>query len=148
MAPEHDIHRIVRGSFERVVCDAVRRYQSCLTCFPVYGVTLVIDDARGRINEKCVACLVAYRTTALAYKWNTETKKFQLTRGYRNTVLSGELKIVKGKNIKIFFSPILTQAQKVKAYLIKGARQLPGYDEWPNPQLGWGALCLEDSLPL
>ncbi len=38
--------------------------------------------------------------------------------------------------------------QKVKAYLIKGARQLPGYDMWPNPQLGWGALCLEDSLPL
>ncbi|MDD3412963.1 MAG: S8 family serine peptidase [Lachnospiraceae bacterium] len=37
---------------------------------------------------------------------------------------------------------------KVKAYLIKGARQLPGYEMWPNPQLGWGALCVKDSLPL
>lgn len=26
--------------------------------------------------------------------------------------------------------------EKLKAYLIRGARQLPGYDVWPNPQLG------------
>lgn len=26
--------------------------------------------------------------------------------------------------------------EKVKAYLIRGARQLPGYDQWPNPQVG------------
>ena len=38
--------------------------------------------------------------------------------------------------------------EKVKAYLIKGARRLRGFDVWPNPQLGWGALCLEASLPL
>ena len=37
--------------------------------------------------------------------------------------------------------------EKVKAYFIKGARRLRGYEEWPNPQLGWGALCLEESLP-
>ena len=38
--------------------------------------------------------------------------------------------------------------EKVKAYLIKGARHLPGYETWPNPQLGWGTLCLRDSLPV
>ncbi|MCI8515686.1 MAG: S8 family peptidase [Hungatella sp.] len=38
--------------------------------------------------------------------------------------------------------------EKVKAYLIRGARQLPGYEAWPNPQLGWGALCVRDSLPV
>ena len=37
--------------------------------------------------------------------------------------------------------------QKVKAYLRKGARQLPGFDHWPNPQMGYGALCVRDSLP-
>lgn len=37
--------------------------------------------------------------------------------------------------------------EKVKAYLHAGARQLPGYDIWPNDQVGWGALCLESSLP-
>ncbi len=38
--------------------------------------------------------------------------------------------------------------EKLKAYLIRGARQLPGYDAWPNPQLGWGVLCVRDSLPV
>lgn len=38
--------------------------------------------------------------------------------------------------------------EKVKAYMIRGARQLPGFGQWPNPQLGWGALCLRDSLPV
>lgn len=38
--------------------------------------------------------------------------------------------------------------EKVKAYLIKGAKRLRGFETWPNPQLGWGALCLEDSLPI
>ena len=28
--------------------------------------------------------------------------------------------------------------EKVKAYLHAGARQLPGYDIWPNDQVGWG----------
>ena len=37
--------------------------------------------------------------------------------------------------------------EKVKAYLRRGARQLPGYSEWPNAQLGYGALCVRDSLP-
>ncbi|MDE7063470.1 MAG: S8 family serine peptidase, partial [Lachnospiraceae bacterium] len=37
--------------------------------------------------------------------------------------------------------------EKMKAYLIRGARQLPALPEYPNPQLGWGALCLRDSLP-
>lgn len=38
--------------------------------------------------------------------------------------------------------------EKVKAYLANGARHLPGYQEWPNPQLGYGALCVRDSLPV
>lgn len=38
--------------------------------------------------------------------------------------------------------------EKLKAYFIRGARKLPGYDTWPNPQLGWGALCVRDSLPV
>lgn len=37
--------------------------------------------------------------------------------------------------------------EKIKAYLIKGARQLDSYDEWPNTSAGWGALCLKDSFP-
>ena len=36
--------------------------------------------------------------------------------------------------------------EKVKAYLIKGARALPGENEIPNPRTGWGALCVRESF--
>lgn len=37
--------------------------------------------------------------------------------------------------------------EKVKAYLRRGAKPLPGFAEYPNPQVGYGALCVADSLP-
>lgn len=37
--------------------------------------------------------------------------------------------------------------EKVKAYLLRGARQLPGVYETPNEITGWGALCVADSIP-
>ena len=58
-----------------------------------------------------------------------------------SAALMMEWGIVKGNDRYLY-------GEKVKAYFIKGARRLRGYDEWPNPQLGWGALCLEESLPL
>lgn len=39
-------------------------------------------------------------------------------------------------------------AEKVKAYLERGARPLPGITEYPNELVGWGALCLRNSLPV
>lgn len=38
--------------------------------------------------------------------------------------------------------------EKVKAYFTRGARHLPGYDVWPNERLGYGTLCVRDSLPV
>lgn len=38
--------------------------------------------------------------------------------------------------------------EKVKAYLIKGAKQLPGMYDTPNPLTGWGKLCVKDSIPV
>ena len=37
--------------------------------------------------------------------------------------------------------------EKVKAYLIKGARPLDVFTEYPNENIGWGTLCVRDSLP-
>ncbi len=37
--------------------------------------------------------------------------------------------------------------QKVKAYLQRGARELPGFEAFPNVLVGYGALCVENSLP-
>lgn len=36
--------------------------------------------------------------------------------------------------------------EKVKAYLIAGARQLDFAPEYPNPEVGFGALCLRDTF--
>lgn len=37
--------------------------------------------------------------------------------------------------------------EKVKAYLRKGAVELPEFTEYPNPYVGFGALCLRESIP-
>lgn len=37
--------------------------------------------------------------------------------------------------------------EKVKAYLRYGAQPLPGITEYPNPLIGWGTLCVRESLP-
>ncbi len=48
--------------------------------------------------------------------------------------------IIQGQDLYLF-------GQKVKAYLIRGARRIASFSEYPNDRLGWGALCLRDSLP-
>ena len=38
--------------------------------------------------------------------------------------------------------------EKIKAYFIRGAkRDIGGITQWPNPQLGWGTLCVAESIP-
>ena len=37
--------------------------------------------------------------------------------------------------------------EKVKAYFIKGARRIEAVAEYPNPEIGWGTLCVAESLP-
>lgn len=37
--------------------------------------------------------------------------------------------------------------EKIKAYFLRGARHLPILSEYPNPEIGWGVLCVRDSLP-
>ncbi len=48
--------------------------------------------------------------------------------------------IVRGNDVFLY-------GEKVKAYLRKGARPLRGEDYYPNSRVGWGALCVEGSLP-
>ena len=36
--------------------------------------------------------------------------------------------------------------EKVKAYLRRGAQPLPGFIEYPNPQVGYGTLCVAKSI--
>lgn len=36
--------------------------------------------------------------------------------------------------------------EKIKAYFRRGARELPGFTQYPNAQVGYGALCVRDSI--
>lgn len=38
--------------------------------------------------------------------------------------------------------------EKIRASLIRGARKLPFQETQPSPLVGWGALCVADSLPI
>ncbi|MCH5269169.1 MAG: S8 family serine peptidase [Lachnospiraceae bacterium] len=49
--------------------------------------------------------------------------------------------IVRGNDVFLY-------GEKVKAYLRRGARPLRGEGELPNARVGFGALCLADSLPV
>ena len=57
-----------------------------------------------------------------------------------SAALMMEWGIVRGNDAYLY-------GEKVKAYLRRGAKKLPGYEKWPNSQLGYGALCLQDSIP-
>lgn len=37
--------------------------------------------------------------------------------------------------------------EKLKAYFLRGSKKIPALAEYPNPQVGWGVLCVRDSLP-
>ena len=37
--------------------------------------------------------------------------------------------------------------EKVKAYFQRGARPFSNEREYPNPRVGYGALCVRDSIP-
>lgn len=56
-----------------------------------------------------------------------------------SSALLMEWGIIKGNDMYLY-------GEKVKAYLIRGARPLPG-EELPSRKTGWGALCLRDSIP-
>jgi subtilisin family serine protease len=43
---------------------------------------------------------------------------------------------------------VFLYGEKVKAYLRAGAKPIRGENEYPNERVGFGALCLEDSLPI
>ena len=47
--------------------------------------------------------------------------------------------IVKGNDIYLY-------GEKMKAYLRRGAKQLPGFTRYPNQEVGYGVLCVADSF--
>ena len=57
-----------------------------------------------------------------------------------SAVLLMEWGIVRGNDSYLY-------GEKLKAYLRKGAKTIRGEEQYPNNKTGWGALCVEDSIP-
>ena len=84
------------------------------------GVNILVRTSKGQVSVSGTSYAAPFVTAASA--------------------LLMEWGIVKGKDPFLY-------GEKVKAYLIRGAGQLAGYEEWPNDMAGWGFLCVDDSIP-
>lgn len=56
-------------------------------------------------------------------------------------VLLMEWGIVRGNDLFLY-------GEKVKAYLRRGAKPLPAFGRYPNEEIGYGVLCVRESLPV
>ncbi len=161
--------RIVTGEYELWLSDARSRNPGTQFLQPDADVTLTIPsaasqviaagayDARrnaaasfsGRgwpdddrpIRPDLVAPGVEITTTAVGGGYVSVTgTSFAAPFVTGSAALMMEWGIVRGNDPYLY-------GEKIRAYLRRGARQLPGFEQWPNHVVGYGALCLRESLP-
>ncbi len=95
-----------------------------------------------RMKPDLVAPGVNIRTTRVGGGYTTVTgTSFATPFVTGAAALLMEWGIVRGNDPYLY-------GEKVKAYLRRGARPLSGFTEYPNAQVGYGALCVRDSLPV
>lgn len=64
---------------------------------------------------------------------------------FASPFVSGSCALLMEQGIVRGSDPFL-YGEKIKAYLIKGARRLPGIENYPDRKVGWGALCVRESI--
>jgi len=69
-----------------------------------------------------------------------QTSKCHAGTGTGAAALLMQYGIVEGRDPYLY-------GEKVRVSLVRGARRLPFQQTQPSPLVGWGALCVADSLP-
>jgi subtilisin family serine protease len=136
---------------------------------PTPEITLTIPSTASKVIT--VGAYDAYTNTAAGfsgrgYTWNTNQIKPDIIApgvditscavggGYEirsgtsmaTPFVSGSCALLMQWGIIEAHDPFL-YGEKMKASLIRGARRLPLASRYPNPQTGWGALCVANSIP-
>jgi subtilisin family serine protease len=136
---------------------------------PTPEITLTIPSPASRVIT--VGAYDAYNNTASAssgrgYTWNTNRVKPDIIApgvDITSSAVGGGYEMRSGTSMATPFvigtCALLLQwgiidgndtflyGEKMKAYLIRGAKRLPVVSRYPNAQTGWGALCASASLP-
>ena len=137
--------------------------------YPDEEVTLTIPSTADKVISVGAYDALTFSYASFSgrgYTWQDERTKPDLVApgvNVRTTAVGGGVTVVSGTS---FATPFVTGAsallmewgivrgndpflygEKVKAYLRRGARELPGFGKYPNREVGYGRLCLERSLP-
>ena len=161
--------RIITGSYEFWMIDAKARNTGTRFLHPAPDTTLTIPSTAAGVIA--VGAYDSFRNSYAAFSgrgWPDQTNQIRpdlVAPGVNitTTARGGGYISVTGTS---FATPFVTGAaallmqwgitdgndpylygEKVRAYLRKGARQLPGFEYWPNNVLGYGVLCVRNSLP-
>lgn len=160
--------RIVTGEYELWLSDARSRNPGTQFLQPDADVTLTIPSAASQVIA--AGAYDARRNAAAAFSgrgWPDDDRPIRpdlVAPGVEitTTAVGGGYVSVTGTS---FAAPFVTGSaalmmewgivrgndpylygEKIRAYLRRGARQLPGFEQWPNHVVGYGSLCLRTSL--
>lgn len=113
---------------------------------------IVIQDVKPDIAAPGENIVISRRIqTSLPFPFNNMTNDYTVETvsgtSFAAPIVTGSAALLMEWGIINGNDPYL-YGEKVKAYLINGARQILGIEEYPNSQVGWGALCVRESLPV
>lgn len=161
--------RILSGTWDMWMPSAAIRNEATAFLLPTPETTLTIPSTAFRVIT--VGAYDAFQNTIApfsgrGYTWNNQFIKPDLVApgvditscapggGYETRsgtsmatpFVTGTASLLMQWGI-LLGNDLFLYGEKLRAYLINGTQPLPGFEMYPNPQTGWGALCLFDSIP-